>query len=84
MRVTSPRCQVCAVSILIKQVCAPLRIMQGEESWEKVAVILAAIDRSLGIDLDVAIRNVKKGGSTKVGNGSTCTCRPQRQASSEL
>lgn len=29
-------------------------------------MILAAIDRSLGIDLNVAIRNVKQGGSTKV------------------
>lgn len=66
--------------------------MQGEESWKKVAVILAAIDRSLGIDLNVAIRNIKKDGSTKVGNDSTCTgqtivvwrgtCRPERQASS--
>lgn len=45
-------------------VCAT-RIVQGE-SWQGVAVILAAIDRSLGIDLNVAIRNIKKDGSTKV------------------
>ena len=32
---------------------------QGE-SWEKVAVILAAVDRSLGIDLNVAMSNAKQ------------------------
>ncbi len=42
---------------------------QGDESWKRVAVILAAIDRSLGIDLNVAIRNVKQqDGSIKVGS----------------
>ncbi|CAM9725244.1 unnamed protein product, partial [Ectocarpus sp. 12 AP-2014] len=42
---------------------------EGEEAWKKVAVILAAIDRSLGIDLNVAIRNVKRDGSTKAKAG---------------
>lgn len=38
---------------------------QGE-SWEKVAVILATVDRSLGIDLNVAISNSKQqAGSTR-------------------
>lgn len=40
-------------------------IDQGE-SWEKVAVILATVDRSLGIDINVAISNAKQVGSTKV------------------
>lgn len=43
-----------------------LGVGQGEESWQRVAVILAAIDRSLGIDLNVAIRHNKQNGSTKV------------------
>lgn len=41
-------------------------IVQGEEAWIKVAVILASIDRSLGIDLDVAMSSTKLAGSTKV------------------
>lgn len=44
-------------------------LLQGEEAWQKVAVILAAIDRSLGIDLNVAISGTKRDGSTKVQYG---------------
>ncbi|CAM9695763.1 unnamed protein product, partial [Scytosiphon promiscuus] len=45
------------------------RHCEGDEAWQKVAVILAAIDRSLGIDLHVAIRSVKQDGSTKAKAG---------------
>ena len=57
-------------------VCIPNAATQGDESWKKVAVILAAIDRSLGIDLNVAIRSVKQqDGSIKVDSGVVASCR---------
>lgn len=40
--------------------------MQGENAWHEVAVILAAIDRSLGIDLNVAVPTARHGNATKV------------------
>lgn len=39
---------------------------QSKKAWQNVAVILAAIDRSLGIDLNVAISGTKRASSRKV------------------